>query len=406
MQSSSETMKAPPHRSILHVDMDAFYASVELLDNPALAGKPVIVGGLGSRGVVATANYAARKFGVHSAMPMGQARRLCPHGHFQPPRMARYRELSSQVFEIFRRFTPLVEGLSLDEAFLDVSASVRLFGTAIEISTKLKTQIRLETGLTASVGVAHNKFLAKLASDLQKPDGLVVVPVNRVTSFLDPMPIKRLWGVGPKTQPRLQALGILTFGQLRKAGADIVRPVLGNRTEHFLKLAAGEDDRAVIAEHPDKSISHEITFDQDLFDTDELLAELQHLVEAVGQRLRARHSLAVTVSVKIRDASFRTFTRSRSMPAGSNSTMTLYRLARALLLVWRKENLTTPVRLLGMGVSGLEHRFANEALMDSGDQADLPAQQRLDKLLDTINQRYGDAKIVHAMTLRRRRDRS
>lgn len=399
-------MNTPQHRAILHVDMDAFYASVELLDNPALAGKPVIVGGLGLRGVVATANYAARKFGVHSAMPMGKARRLCPHGQYLPPRMARYRELSSQVFEIFRSYTPLVEGLSLDEAFLDVSASARLFGTAIEIATKLKTQIRQDTGLTASVGVAHNKFLAKLASDLQKPNGLVVVPIDRVTSFLDPMPIKRLWGVGPKTQPRLQALGILTFGQLRITGANIVRPVLGNRTEHFLKLAAGEDDREVIAEHPDKSISHEITFDQDLADTDELLAELQHLVEAVGQRLRARHLLAVTLTVKIRDANFRTITRSRSMPAGSNSTMTLYRLARALFLAWRKEQSSSPIRLLGIGVSGLEHRFANEAAMDLGDQADLPAQQKLDKLLDTINQRYGDAKIVHAMTLRRRRDRS
>ncbi len=386
--------------------MDAFYASVELLDNPTLAGEPIIVGGLGPRGVVATANYAARKFGVHSAMPMGKARRLCPQGQYLRPRMNRYRAISAQAFEIFRQYTPLVEGLSLDEAFLDVTASVRLFGAAHDIAVKLKQQIRSETGLTASVGVAHNKFLAKLASDLQKPDGLVVVPPDRVNAFLDPMPIKRLWGVGPKTQPRLQALGILTFGQLRSAGADIVRPVLGNRTEHFLSLAAGQDEREVIAESPDKSISHEVTFDKDLNDADELLAELQHLVEAVAQRLRSRHLLAVTVTVKIRDAAFRTLTRSRSMPAGSNSTMTLYRLARALFQSWRQQQPKTPVRLLGMGVSGLEHRFANDAELDSGDQADLPAQQKLDRVLDTINQRYGDAKIVHAMTLRRRRDSS
>ncbi len=384
--------------------MDAFYASVELLDNPALAGQPVIVGGLGPRGVVATANYAARKFGVHSAMPMAKAKRLCPGGQYLRPRMARYRELSARVFGIFRNYTPQVEGLSLDEAFLDVSASVRLFGTATEIAAKLKAQIRQETGLTASVGVAHNKFLAKLASDLQKPDGLVVVPLDRLNSFLDPMPIKRLWGVGPKTQPRLQALGILTFGQLRKAGADMVRPVLGNRTEHFLKLAAGEDDREVIAESPDKSISHEVTFDLDVNDTRELLAELQYLVEAVAQRLRAKQLLAATVTVKIRDARFKTVTRSRTMPTGSNSTMTLYRLARALFLTWRQAQTTTAVRLLGMGVSGLEHRFAHAAAMDLGDQAELPAQQKLDRLLDTINQRYGDAKIVHAMTLRRRKD--
>jgi len=399
-------MKAPPARAILHVDMDAFYASVELLDNPALAGEPVIVGGLGPRGVVSTANYAARKFGVHSAMPTGKARRLCPQGQFVRPRMSRYRELSAQVFAIFRQYTPLVEGLSLDEAFLDVTASKRLFGNAEDIAGKLKQQIRTETGLTASVGVAHNKFLAKLASDLQKPDGLVVVPPERLSAFLDPMPIKRLWGVGPKTQPRLQALGILTFGQLRRAGVDIVRPVLGNRTQHFLDLAAGLDDREVIAESVDKSISHEITFDQDLNDTDELRAQLQHLVEAVAQRMRGRGLLATTVTVKIRDSAFRTITRSRSMPAGSNSTMTLYRLARALFQSWRKEQSKTPVRLLGMGVSGLEHHPAQATRSDSGDQADLPAQQKLDRVLDTINKRYGDARIVHAMTLRRRRDSS
>lgn len=399
-------MSTTAPRSILHVDMDAFFASVELLDNPALANEPVIVGGLGPRGVVSTANYAARKFGVHSAMPMAKAKRLCPQGQYLRPRMARYREISTQVFGIFRSYTPLVEGLSLDEAFLDVSASVRLFGNAAEIAAKLKTRILQETGLTASVGVAHNKFLAKLASDLNKPDGLVLVPPERVQAFLDPMPIKRLWGVGPKTQPRLQALGILTFGQLRRAGADILRPVLGNRTEHFLRLVAGEDDREVIAESPDRSISHEVTFDQDLHDPAELLAELQHLVEAVAQRLRSRQLLAATVTVKIRDDKFRTITRSRSMPAGSNSTMTLYRLARSLFSAWHKQQPKTPVRLLGMGVTGLEHRFAIEAAMDTGDQADLPAQQKLDRVLDSINLRYGDAKIVHGMTLRRRRDRS
>lgn len=391
-------------RAILHVDMDAFYASVETLDDPSLQDEAVIVGGLGPRGVVATANYAARKFGVHSAMPMGQARRLCPQGRFLPPRMARYRELSNQIFEIFRSYTPLMEGLSLDEAFLDVSASVRLFGTAEEIACKLKYQVKQEVGLTASVGVAHNKFLAKLASDLQKPDGLVLVPPDRVNAFLDPMPIKRLWGVGPKTQPRLKALGILTFGQLRLAGADILRPVLGNRTEHFLSLAAGEDDREVVPESPDKSISHEVTFDQDLVDDAELLAELQHLAEAVAQRLRSRHLLAQTVTVKLRDSSFRTVTRSRSMPAGSNSTMTLYRLARALFQSWRKQQSNTPIRLLGMGVSNLEHRFGNDSVLEAGDQADQPEEQKLDRVVDSINQRYGDAKIVHAMTLRRRRD--
>jgi DNA polymerase-4 len=397
-------MSTTAKRAILHVDMDAFYASVEALDDPSLRGEAVIVGGLGPRGVVATANYEARKSGVHSAMPMGRARRLCPGGRFLPPRMSRYRDISNQVFEIFRSYTPLVEGLSLDEAFLDVSASVRLFGSAEEIAGKLKDQVRKEVGLTASVGVAHNKFLAKLASDLQKPDGLVLVPPDRVNAFLDPMPIRRLWGVGPKTQPRLKALGILTFGQLRHAGADILRPVLGNRTEHFLSLASGEDEREVVPESPDKSISHEVTFDQDLVDDVELLAELQHLVEAVAQRLRSRHLLAQTVTVKLRDSSFRTVTRSQSMPAGSNSTMTLYRLARALFRKWRKQQSNTPIRLLGMGVSGLEHRFGNDSALEMGDQADQVGEQKLDRVVDSINQRYGDAKIVHALTLRRRRN--
>jgi len=386
--------------------MDAFYASVEIHDNPALAGQAVIVGGLGKRGVVSTANYAARKFGVHSAMPMAKARQLCPKAQFLRPRMSRYREVSQQVFEIFRSYTPLVEGLSLDEAFLDVSASLRLFGQAHEIAARLKQQIVQQTGLTASVGVAHNKFLAKLASDLQKPDGLVIVPVDRLSDFLDPMPIKRLWGMGPKTQPHLQALGILTFGQLRKAGAGILRPVLGNRTEHFLQLANGQDDREVVADHPDKSISHEITFDQDLNDEVELLAELQHLAEAVAQRLRARQLLASTVTVKIRDPSFRTITRSRSMPAGSNSTMTLYRLARALFQGWRQQQQTTPVRLLGMGASGLQYHAALDAATDAGEQLEGPGQQKLDQVLDSINQRYGSSRIVHGMTLRRRRDKS
>jgi DNA polymerase-4 len=393
-------------RAILHVDMDAFYASVEVRDNPALAGLPVIVGGLGKRGVVSTANYEARKFGVHSAMPMAKARQLCPKAQFLRPRMSRYREVSRQVFEVFRSYTPLVEGLSLDEAFLDVTASLRLFGQAHEIAIRLKQQIVQQTGLTASVGVAHNKFLAKLASDLQKPDGLVIVPADRLSGFLDPMPIKRLWGMGPKTQPLLQALGILTFGQLRKAGAGILRPVLGNRTEHFLQLANGQDDRGVIAEHPDKSISHEITFDQDLNDEVELLAELQHLAEEVAQRLRARQLLATTVTVKIRDPSFRTITRSRSMPAGSNSTMTLYRLARALFQGWRQQQQTTPVRLLGMGTSGLQYHAALDAATDAGEQLEGPGQQKLDQVLDSINQRYGSSRIVHGMTLRRRRDKS
>lgn len=384
--------------------MDAFYAAVEERDCPELRGQPVIVGGLGARGVVATANYAARQYGVHSAMPMGRARRLCPHAVYLRSRMSHYRAESTRIFEIFRTYTPLVEGLSLDEAFLDVSGSRRLFGSVGDMARKLKDEIRERTGLTASVGVAHNKFLAKLASDLQKPDGLVIVPPDRVHEFLDPMPVRRLWGIGPRTEPKLKAQGILTFGQFRRTDPAVLKSLLGNRAEHFLRLARGEDDREVVADSPDKSISHEVTFDTDLTERDEMLAELQHLAEAVAERLRRRQLLARTVTVKIRDPSFRTVTRSRSMPAGTDLTMAIYRLARALFEGWRASHRSTAVRLLGVGASGLEHRLGVEGEgADAGFPLDGPSDGRLDSVMDQINRRYGDAKIVHGQILRRRR---
>jgi DNA polymerase-4 len=388
-------------RTILHVDMDAFFASVECLDNPSLEGRPVIVGGLGPRGVVATANYEAREFGVHSAMPMGRARRLCPQANFIRPRIARYREISAEIFSIFRDFTPLVEGLSLDEAFLDVAASLALFGTPREIAEKIKSRIHEETGLTASVGVAHNKFLAKLASDVDKPDGLFVVDPRTVHEFLDPMPVKRLWGVGKRTVPKLHRIGILTVGQLRHAGPDVLIDVFGNRTGHFLRLARGEDDRKVEAIRPDKSISNEVTFDINISDRDELLAELQRQAENVSRRLRARQLLTRTVVVKIRDDRFRTVTRSKSLVAPSNNTLTLYRMARALFDSWRDSHLATPVRLLGMGVSSLEDQPVSGHA--EGDQADSSAEKDIDRVLDRINERFGGDGIVHGQTLKRRK---
>ena len=387
-------------RTIIHVDMDAFYATVECLDDPALRGSPVIVGGLGPRGVVATASYEARAFGVHSAMPMSQARHRCPRAVFLQPRMARYRQKSAEVFDIFRSFTPLVEGLSLDEAFLDVTASLRLFGSPRKIAVAIKERIHAETGLTASVGLAHNKFLAKLASDAQKPDGLVEVAPDRVQAFLDPMPIARLWGIGRRTEPKLKALGILTIGQLRRADVSVVRPVLGNRADHYQRLARGGDDREVVPARPDKSISHEVTFDTDRTDRSELLAELQRQAEAVSRRLRARRMLARTVTVKIRDHRFRTVTRSRSLRAGSSSTNTLYRMARALFETWRESHRNTPLRLLGMGVSGLED--AERSDYEQGDRLESGSEQSLDRVVDDINRRFGDDKLTHAQTLRRK----
>ncbi len=389
-------------RAIIHVDMDAFYAAVECLDNPELKDQPVIVGGLGPRGVVATANYPARVFGVHSAMPMGRARGLCPQAQYIRPRMSRYQEISAWIFSVFREFTPTVEGLSLDEAFLDVTSSLKLFGGLEEIGLQVKQEVFRKTGLTASVGIAHNKFLAKLASDAQKPDGLVYVRPGEVHRFLDPMPVSRLWGIGKRTAPKLTALGILTIGQLRRSDVSILRPVFGNRTEHFHRLARGEDEREVQPSRPDKSISHEITFDTDLTDRREMLAELLRQSEKVSRRLRAQGLMASTVVVKIRDASFRTVTRSRSMRACSNSTRTLYRMARALFESWRDKHRTTPVRLIGMGVTGLEQESGEGKA--AGDRLDSSAEKSLDKVLDRINQRYGDAKIVHGLALRRSKD--
>jgi DNA polymerase-4 len=395
-------MTETAQRAILHVDMDAFYASVECLDDPSLEGQPVIVGGLGPRGVVATASYEARVFGVHSALPMSRAKRLCPKGRFIRPRIARYREKSLEVFAIFRDFTPHVEGLSLDEAFLDVSGSMRLFGSSEAIGRQIKNRIQRETGLIASVGIAHNKFLAKLASDVEKPDGLVVVEAGRVQAFLDPMPIRRLWGIGKQTAPKLKALGILTVGQLRGTDLSMLRTVLGKQAEHFQRLAAGDDEREVTSHRPDKSISHEVTFNTDVRNRTELLAELQSQSEAVARRLRAQGLMASTVVVKIRDSSFHTVTRSRSMRACSNSTQTLYKMARALFENWREQHQSTAVRLLGMGVSGLQQsEVAGQA---AGDRLDKPTEQTIDRVVDQINQRYGDLKITHGQTLRRKPD--
>jgi DNA polymerase-4 len=386
-------------RAIVHVDMDAFYASVECLDKPELQDRPVIVGGLGPRGVVATANYKAREFGVHSAMPMSRARRLCPQAEYIRPRMKQYQKVSKNIFSIFKVFTPIIEGISLDEAFLDVTSSLRLFGGVEEIGLQVKKDILEKTGLTASVGISHNKFLAKLASDAQKPDGLVTIRPGDVSSFLDPMPVGRLWGIGKRTAPKLTALGILTIGQLRRCDITILQPVLGNRTEHFHSLARGEDDREVQSRSADKSISHEVTFDTDILDHRELLAELLRQAEKVSRRLRAQELMARTIVVKIRDARFHTVTRRRSMMACSNSTRTLYRMARALFEKWRSNHRTTAVRLIGMGVTGLEQNQDGGKAV--GDRLDSSAEKSLDKVLDRINQRYGDTKIVHGLSLRR-----
>ena len=394
IQTANSDKTGSRERAIIHVDMDAFFASVEQHDYPEYRNKPVIVGGTGGRGVVAAASYEVRKFGVFSAMPIGRARSLCPQAIILPVRMSRYQEVSAQVFEVFRQVTPEVEGLSVDEAFLDVTASLALLGSIETIGAFLRTEIMNRTGLHASVGMAHNKFLAKLASDVEKPRGFVHVPRDGVRAFLDPMPVSRMWGIGKKTLPKVQKLGILTIGQLRKADPVLLKSALGNRCAHFQTLARGEDSRLLEASRADKSLSREVTFDQDIRETRELIAELQRQADSVTHRLRKEGLLARTIQVKIRNSKFRTVTRSRSLAVPTASTEIVFKQARSLLQAWLQENQNTPVRLLGMGVKGLEEPDVH------GIDYDSQAQKALDHTVDEIKRRFGDDKAKHALTLK------
>lgn len=372
---------------ILHIDMDAFYASVEERDRPELVGKPVIVGGTPEgRGVVAAANYAARKFGVHSAMPAATAKRLCPQAIVLKPRMSYYAEVSTQIREIFHRYTPLVEPLSLDEAFLDVAGSESLFGAAADIGQRIKSEIRHELHLTASVGVASNKFLAKIASDLEKPDGFVVVAPGTEQDFLDPLPVSRLWGVGRVTDAKLERLGIRTIGQLRRRPAETLRGLFGQQGDHLWKLAHAIDDRCVVPDRDAKSISHETTFAVDITDMESLHGWLLHLVEQVAWRLRKKGLVGTTVQIKVRYGDFQTVTRAQSVSAPTNTTHEIWEVASRLLSD-RLPNRKLRVRLIGVGVSGLAtaEQLQPELFADE----DRESQRRLDQALDGIRDRFG-----------------
>jgi len=371
-----------PQRAILHVDMDAFFASVEELDHPEYRGQPVIVGGLGPRGVVAAANYAARKFNVYSAIPMAQARRLCPQGVYCRSNISRYRELSAQIFSIFREYTPLVEGLSLDEAFLDVSGSLKILGDIETIGRSVKARISEQTGLIASVGMASNKFLAKLASDFRKPDGFFHVP-EPATVFLDPMPVKRLWGVGPKTAQGLNKAGILTVGQLRKADSRQLDAVLGKQAARYQALARGEDTRQVAPSRSDKSISHEETFDVDIIEQREMLAVLQKLAGQVGRRLRKKGLLAQVVKLKIRNHRFQTYSRQISLVEATDSGTLIFGVSKTLLKKWCQENPGNRIRLLGVGTAKLGIGTA-ETMRPNG----------LESVLDQINDKFGEQTVA------------
>ncbi|MEA1952736.1 MAG: DNA polymerase IV [Planctomycetota bacterium] len=379
---------------ILHVDMDAFYASVEELDRPELVGKPVIVAGdPRNRGVVSAANYAARAFGVHSAMPSATAHRLCPHGVFLPVRMDRYVDVSHEIRRIFHRYTPLVEPLSLDEAFLDVSGSVGLFGPAEQIGHGIKREIRDELQLVASVGVAPNKYLAKIASDLDKPDGFVVVDENNIQAFLDPLPVSRIWGVGRVSNQVLDRLGIRTIGQLRDTSLELLREKFGNMGDHLWQLAHGIDDRSVVPDHEAKSISHETTFADEIADAELLRGCLLHLSEQVARRLRGQGLLARTVHIKVRFADFQTITRNKTLAEATDLTDELW-YAAADMLANRLPKNHPPVRLLGMGVSGFDNSGQSQGLLF--DQEQRARQGKLDTVTDEILDRFGQGSIGRA----------
>jgi len=379
-------------RRIIHVDMDAFYASVEQLDHPELRGKPVIVGGdPKSRGVVSAASYEVRPFGVHSAMPTAQALRLCPQAILVPGRMERYAEISQAIREIFESYTPLVEPLSLDEAFLDVTDSENLFGPAPAIGQAIKDRIRQQTHLTASVGVAPNKFLAKLASDLRKPDGFVVITEENRQAMLDPLPVGKIWGGGKVTEKALRDRGIETIGQLRTRTVIQLREIVGNAAEELRELAHGRDDRPVEPDRQCKSLSSEQTFAMDVADPDVLLGVLMEQVEEVAQRLRQRGLKAKTITLKLRYGDFRTVTRSQTFGESTNVTNLLWQTAARVFHQWHSRS-GGPLRLLGFGVSGLEDERAGQQLLFPDPQEE--KLKKLDQVVDKIRDRYGK-RAVH-----------
>ena len=376
---------------ILHVDMDAFYASIEVRDRPELKDKPVIVGGSPTgRGVVATASYKAREYGIHSAMPAARARRLCPDAVFLPSRIDYYSRVSEQIHAIFKRYTPLVEPLSLDEAFLDVTQSEALFGAAEAIGRRIKGEIQEETGLIASVGIAPNKFVSKIASDIGKPNGFVVVPEGAIQRFLDPLPVRRLWGVGRVTDRTLEKKGIRTIRQFRDQSRRMLHDLLGNWGDYLWELAHGIDPRRVIPVHEAKSISNETTFETDLSGFDELRRHLVEMTEQVAGRLR-RHGLrARTVEIKIRYPDFRTIMRSKTIPKATNLTEDLIRIATTLLEkhLGRKH---PGIRLLGMGVSHLESGETPQGELFADDRTQ--RQSRVDAVADRIRDKFGDSAL-------------
>jgi DNA polymerase-4 len=379
-------------RAILHVDLDAFFAAVEQRDRPELRGRPVIVGGdPRARGVVSAASYEARAFGVHSAMPLRTAGVLCPNGVFLPVDGAKYRRASGQVMEILGRFTPLLEQVSIDEAFLDVAGSEALFGPPEAIARRIKAEVREEVGLTASVGVATTKLVAKIASDLRKPDGLVVVPPGEEAAFLAPLPIRRLWGVGEQTRTVLAEHGVRTIGDLAALPVDVLVRRLGAHGAALHDRAQGIDPSPVTGDVAAKSVSHEHTFDVDTADADVIERTLLALAEGVASRLRAGHVRAATVQVKVRDSAFTTVTRQRTLPEPTDLADPIFRTALELA---RPEVRGRRIRLLGVGAHGLGEPTQLGLFADED-----PRRRKAVEAQDEIRRRYGSRALTRARLL-------
>lgn len=375
-------------RWIMHVDMDAFYACVEQRDKPELKGLPVVVGGLGNRGVVSTASYEARVFGVHSAMPMSTARKLCPEAIFISPDHKRYKAVSEQIMAIFTGFAPLVEPLSIDEAFLDITGISKAVADLPGYALALKKRIKEQTQLTASVGIAPNKFLAKFASDYKKPDGLMLIKPENVQELLAPLPVGYLVGIGKATQKALKSFGIETIEQFRKTDYRVLEKVTGKQTESFLLLANGIDERQVQPDREAKSIGKENTYEQDLYDSEQIRQELLMLAQKVGWRLRRENLCGQTLTLKVRYPDFETHTRSSSSSFGFYYDEYIYKEA---LNLCKKINLKKGVRLIGLTVSKLHDNNQMMTSLDFDGSEEL--QSKRTRAVDALKKRFGESII-------------
>jgi DNA polymerase-4 len=381
----------PVRKAVIHLDMDAFYPSVEVLDNPSLKGKPVIVGGTRGRGVVSSASYEARKFGVHSAQPMATALRLCPQGIFLPVRMGRYVEVSGRIFSIFERFTPLVEPLSIDEAFLDVTASTRLFGTPVEIARNIKETVRAETGLSVSAGVAPSKFVAKIASDMEKPDGLTVVPPEGVRAFLNPLPVSRMWGVGKKTQEALRRMNIHTFEDLSRTPVENLERRFGRYGLKMHQLSTGIDEREVDPDHEAKSVGHEETYLKDIPDVEAARRELLSLAGEVARRMRREGVSGRSLTLKVKYSDFVLVTRSATLSSPTDDGPEIY--SEACRLLERTAVGRRPVRLLGIALSQLSPAASEGQLPLFEVRGRAQRRKDLNRALDSLYEKFGRGSV-------------